>query len=145
MSGLELDVAVIQRRLNHLAKSVKKLEAWQDTSLEQLESDEGVDWTVLHGLQICIQAVLDISAHLIAGSGEAVPDQYRSGISELSRLKILPAEFAERIAAMAGFRNILVHQYLDVDMEIVKHILDDRLDDFEAFGQYIQRYLDQRA
>lgn len=143
MSGLELDLAVLERRLHHLALAVDRLADYQDLPLDRFESDEGIDWTVLHGLQLCIQAVLDISAHLVAASGTAVPDQYSSSVALLGRLGILPQEFAERIAPMAGFRNILVHQYLDVDMGLVKQVLDEQLDDFRTFGRHIECYLKQ--
>lgn len=142
MDGLELDPAVLQRRLRHLANAVSRLERFRDIPLEQLDPDDGTDWAVLHGLQICIQAVLDISAHVLASTGATVPDQYRTGILMLGKLRVLPEEFAGRIAAMAGFRNILVHDYLDVDLTIVKRILDEQLDDFKLFGQYVEQYLE---
>lgn len=145
MSGLELDPVLLQRRLHHLATAVSRLESFKSVTLEQLEQGESIDWAVLYGLQTCIQAVLDISAHLVAASGSAVTDSYRSGLLALGRLGILPQEFAQRIADMAGFRNILVHDYLDVDMAVVKRILDEQLDDFKEFGQHVERYMARDA
>ena len=48
MDGLELDPAVLQRRLRHLANAVSRLERFIDIPLEQLEADDGTDWAVLH-------------------------------------------------------------------------------------------------
>lgn len=70
-----------------------------------------------------------------------MPDSYREGVIVLGRLGVLSEEFAERIAGMAGFRNILVHDYLDVDLGIVKQLLDERLDDFRKFGQQVQDHV----
>lgn len=142
MNNAELDPAIVRRRLDHLAAAVSRLQGYRGVPLAQLESDDGTDWIVLHGLQLAIQAVLDISSYIVATSDRPVPDQYRSGILALATLKILPQDFAERIAAMAGFRNILVHGYLEVDMSLVKQILDEQLDDFVTFGQHIGAYLD---
>lgn len=145
MSGLELDPALLQRRLHHLASAVKRLELFKGMTLEQLEKGEGADWAVLYGLQTCIQAVLDVSAHLVAASGSAVSDSYRAGMLALGQIGVLPQPFAERIADMAGFRNILVHDYLDVDMAVVKRVLDEQLDDFKVFGQHVERYIAQSS
>jgi uncharacterized protein YutE (UPF0331/DUF86 family) len=54
---------------------------------------------------------------------------------------ILPFEFAERIAPMIGFRNVVVHEYLTVDPLKVVDTLHNRLDDFEEFKMYIYDYL----
>src|SRR5690606_29868535 len=108
MSGLELDLAVLRRRLHHLAVTATRLDEYRDAPLDRLESEDGTDWVVLHGLQLCIQAVLDITAHIVAASGASVPDTYRDGIGALERLGVLPADFVDQIADMAGFLNILV-------------------------------------
>lgn len=142
MNNAELDPAIVRRRLDHLAAAVSRLQDYRGVPLAQLESDDGTDWIVLHGLQLAIQAVLDMSSYILATSGKSVPDQYRPGILTLATLRILPADFAERIAAMAGFRNILVHEYLDVDMALVKQVLDEQLNDFVTFGKHIGVYLD---
>jgi len=48
---------------------------------------------------------------------ERVTD-YREAILSLSKYGILPAEFTERIRGLAGFRNVLVHEYLTVTRRI---------------------------
>ena len=44
---------------------------------------------------------------------------------------MLPAEFLARLRPIAGFRNVIVHGYLDVDPRVVHRVLIERLDDFE--------------
>lgn len=57
-------------------------------------------------------------------------------------LGVLPAGFAARIRPVAGFRNVIVHGDLDVNLEIVHHLLNDRLDDFAEFARLVNRYAD---
>ena len=42
---------------------------------------------------------------------------------------------------MAGFRNILVHDYIEVDEEIILEVLDKKLDDFIEYISYINKWL----
>jgi uncharacterized protein YutE (UPF0331/DUF86 family) len=56
---------------------------------------------------------------------------------------VLPPEFAARFRSVAGFRNVLVHGYLQVDLEVVRRILAERLDDFERFAERIEQNLDR--
>ncbi len=47
------------------------------------------------------------------------PRDYYESILRLGELDVLPADFAKRLAPLAGFRNILVHEYLVVDWDKV--------------------------
>jgi len=59
-------------------------------------------------------------------------------------LGVLPADFAERLASIAGFRNILIHEYLTVDWgEVYKNL--QRLDDLYQFAEYVRTWLKGRA
>ena len=66
-------------------------------------------------------------------------DSYES-ILEMGELKILPAEFARTLASLAGFRNILAHEYLAVDWDIVYANLQ-KLEDLEKFAEAIRNWL----
>lgn len=66
-------------------------------------------------LQLAIQAVLDVSHHLVADFGEAIPADNRGLFAVLVRRKVVSTGLAKKLVAMAGFRNILVHEYLEID------------------------------
>lgn len=53
-------------------------------------------------------------------------------------------EFAQRLAPLAGFRNILVHDYLEVDPQIVHDILINGRADLREFGRQIALYLEEQ-
>ncbi|MGB9826859.1 MAG: type VII toxin-antitoxin system HepT family RNase toxin, partial [Desulfofundulus sp.] len=79
----------------------------------------------------------------MAKQGLGHPVDYRSIILTLGREKILPAEFAERIKGMAGYRNRLVHGYAEVTPEEMYDIMQHRLADFENYCTYILKYLEK--
>jgi uncharacterized protein YutE (UPF0331/DUF86 family) len=62
-------------------------------------------------------------------------------IARLRALGILPVEFTEKIKSMAGFRNLLVHGYIEVDLKEVYRVLHENLSDFETFGRHVEAYL----
>ena len=57
-------------------------------------------------------------------------------------MNVLPAAFGARLRKIAGFRNVLVHEYIEVDLDVVARVLDENLDDFEEFARWIERHLD---
>jgi uncharacterized protein YutE (UPF0331/DUF86 family) len=66
-------------------------------------------------------------------------------IDELARHGWLPADLAEIIRRMVGFRNILVHGYETVDVAIVRDIVEHRLDDLLRFVAVIRSRLSQEG
>ena len=60
----------------------------------------------------------------------------------MGELGVLPPNFARSLAPNAGFRNILVHEYLSVDWDYVYDNLQN-LDDLERFGILVQHWLAQ--
>lgn len=140
MTPGRLEVAVVQRHLLALDEAVQVLRSHQGRSLEELISDPEERWIVEHGLQLCAQNALDVATHLAASTGRDVPD-YAAAIDRLAEMGILPQDFAARFRGVAGFRNVLVHGYLDVDVARLHGLLNNNLDDFSAFARHIRSYL----
>ena len=69
------------------------------------------------------------------------PDTYRKVVTTLGEHGILPKDFAENLAIAAGFRNVLVHMYADVDIGKLYSYLQNDVDDLEIFAEYIANYL----
>lgn len=93
---------------------------------------------VEHTLQIAIQAALDAASHVVSDGRLGEPRTNRELFDLLARGDVIGGELASRLRDMAGFRNILVHGYQDVDLRIVRSIVETRLDDLLAFVQAIR-------
>ena len=92
-------------------------------------------------LQLAIQAVLDISHHIVADRNLPLPVDSRSLFELLARQKVISKALSVKLAAMAGFRNILVHEYLEIDRHRVYRALTTDLRDFESFIRAVTRLL----
>ena len=54
---------------------------------------------------------------------------------------VLPRAFGKRFRAISGSRNVLVHGYLEVDLDLLVGMLSERLDDFEMFASHVEHWL----
>ena len=136
-----LKIDVVLELLHALNLYVAKLEELRPDSLEMWKTDLENYWAILHGLQVAIQLVVDISNHILSAGSLAAPADYKAALLELGRNRILPTEFADKISGMAGMRNIIVHRYLGIDPQKVFMVVHDDLDDFKTFADYIYDYL----
>lgn len=140
MSPGRIDATVVRRHLMALERARKNLERHSGLDLETLESDLDRRWAIERGLQLCAQNALDIATHLAARAGLDAPD-YAGAIDALADLGVLPRPFARRFRGIAGFRNILVHAYLEVDLGRVHALLSHSLEDFETFAAHVETQL----
>ncbi len=143
MSPGEIDDRVIRRHLLALSRAVLALGEHAGRPIDLLLENSDERWTVERGLQLCAQNVLDIATHIAAGAGRDVPD-YASSIDVLAEVGALPRAFVANFRDVAGFRNILVHGYLEVDVEILHRVLNIRLQEFTEFAGYIEGFLARR-
>lgn len=136
---------VVLKHLRSLQEYALELRAFLVLSEDELTADTTTYWAVQRGLQVAIQHVTDVSAHLLAGLGMGTPAAYRAVILDLGRHGIIPFAFAQHISAMAGFRNILVHQYLEIDEGEVYRNLQLGPDDFETFVDHVLAFLQREG
>jgi uncharacterized protein YutE (UPF0331/DUF86 family) len=142
MSPGRLDAATVRRHLLALDETLAQLARHAGRDIDALRADLDERWAVERGLQLCVQSVLDIATHLAASAGRDTPD-YASAIDELGRLGILPGELAQKLRPLAGFRNALVHGYLNLDLRRIHAVLNVHLEDVRELGRRVNAYLEK--
>lgn len=137
-------VDLINFKIKELQKNLILLKQVSfDINKDNLKQDMLKYWGIERGLQICVECVIDIANIIISTTDLDKPDSYRETILTLFRLGILPEKFAKQIVGMASFRNILVHDYLRVDEDVIIDVLKNKLDDFAKFINYVQKWLNE--
>lgn len=134
------DVEMINARLAVLETYVQELKSLQKYSLADMEQNLSNLWTVTHGLQLCIQIVLDVGNHILSDLGIKAGD-YTEVIEQLGKKGVIPQDFAHSIRGMAGLRNVLVHGYISLNVTLVYQMLQERLEDFLDFAHYVNKYI----
>jgi uncharacterized protein YutE (UPF0331/DUF86 family) len=66
-----------------------------------------------------------------------VPQDSRDAFSLLQTAGILSADLAQRMQRMVGFRNVAVHKYTRLNLEVVLSIITKQLNDFRTFSSTI--------
>ena len=131
---------IVRQKLLDLGEAVGRLRAWLPVTLERLERDLMLQWAVEHGLQIAAEALFDVGSHILAGEFQESVDEYREIPPRLRARGVLSDATGTRLEGLAGFRNVLVHEYAAVDLRRV-HAGLDRLDDFDAFVADVEGWL----
>ncbi len=95
--------------------------------------------SIILNLQRACEAAIDLAMHLVRERGLGIPQESRDGFDFLLQAGLIEAGLAGRLKKMVGFRNVAVHDYRKLDLQIVQKIVTDHLDDFLEFTRTVLR------
>lgn len=134
---------VIRKRIERIEGCLKKLERKKRLTLDEFLSDSDSQDVVLYNFQIAIDGCLDIGSHLIAERGWRVAETYADIPKILVENKVIPKEYEAIFVNMAKFRNVIVHEYLYVNLvKVYNNLL--RVEDIKRFLLFIENFLEAK-
>ena len=132
---------VVTRHLKDLLALTRFLRSKQRITLARLETDLATRLAIERAFQLAIQNVLDIAAHVLAAEGWNDWNEYRELGPKLGEHGVISRPLAQSVARMAGFRNLLVHEYVVITLHRMREYLQTHLDDFDQFAAAIRKHL----
>ena len=126
------DKDVFLAKTASIQKCLRRIKEVTGLNPESLDEINKQDIFVLN-LQRAVQSTIDLAAHVIASEGLGVPDTIRDNFLRLEQAGIIGRDLAKIMQAMVGFRNIAIHDYQAINIDILKTILGKHLKDLEEF------------
>jgi uncharacterized protein YutE (UPF0331/DUF86 family) len=91
--------------------------------------------SIILNLQRACEASIDLAMALVKTHRLGPPQESRHAFDLPQDAGLLDRKLTARMARMVGFRNVAVHDYQRLNLDIVKAIIVERLDDFAAFAR----------
>ncbi|NOX60751.1 MAG: DUF86 domain-containing protein [Chloroflexi bacterium] len=114
---------VIRKRLNKLEEYLQILDDLQRYSFDEFQANPERYGSAERFLQLAIEAINDVGAHIVAGLELGPVDWYSDIPERLYEAKYIDRDLREVWVRMIGFRNVLVHDYLTIDRGVVYDVL----------------------
>jgi uncharacterized protein YutE (UPF0331/DUF86 family) len=131
-----VDAARLRRLLDRVRDAESELRRLRALDPSEVLTDPDRLNSVKYLFVIAAEAAIDAGQHVIAAEGMQAPATFAAVFEQLRRGGWLRDDLATSLAAMARFRNLLVHGYADVDDErVLASLHGDRLDDLTSFRQ----------
>ncbi|MBD1906745.1 DUF86 domain-containing protein [Funiculus sociatus GB2-A5] len=138
----DIDSELVLVRLRLLVNYRNTLEEFRSVSLDEYLSDFRQQLIVERLLQLMAEAATDINKNLLVQLHNISPATSINPFLEAGRQGIITPELAAELAQAAGMRNILVHQYKEIDSRIVFTAIQKALAQYPLYIQQITVYLD---
>jgi uncharacterized protein YutE (UPF0331/DUF86 family) len=133
-----VDRDILLAKIASIRKCLERIRTVTGGTSESLNDPDIQDIFVLN-LQRAVQAAIDLAAHQVADEKIGLPTNLKENFALLESRQIIDPSLSRRLQAMVGFRNIAVHDYQQLDLIILKSILEHRLGDLDEFVRVITK------
>ncbi|MBI4402376.1 MAG: DUF86 domain-containing protein [Nitrospirae bacterium] len=130
---------VVLNKVASLERCIKRILEVYAGNDKNLYDDLTAQDSILLNLQRACEVSIDLAMHVVRKRRLGVPQDSRDAFDLLQVSGLLDRELASAMKRMVGFRNVAVHEYVRLNLDIVKAVITQRLDDFLKYGQTILR------
>ena len=130
--------------MDELSTRLARLTPLAEKSRLDFDGDPYLRDIVERNLEVAAQCCIDISHRIIAVEDVQKPRDYYEAFLRLGELGVVSPAFARQLAPLAGFRNVLIHEYVSIDWDQVYDHLR-QLDDLYRFREQVQTWLREKA
>lgn len=128
--------AVVLNKFETIEKCINRINEEYQNNPENLEDYRKMDMIVLN-LQRACEAVLDLAMYVVANKKLGLPQNKREAFKLLEENNIIDTKMCKNMQGMIGFRNIAVHDYKEINEEILQSVIENNLSDLTDFARII--------
>lgn len=128
---------VLYNKIAIIERCLMRIQEVYDGNPENLKDYTKQDSMILN-IQRAVETTIDIAMYIVSFKKLGIPQNSRDAFEVLNEYGILDHDITKRLKAMVGFRNIAIHNYQKLDLEIVQEVIENHLEDFEIFIDQIR-------
>jgi len=121
----------------NIQRGLRRIEEEYGGNKQNLVANQTKQDAIIFNLQRACETAIDLAMYVVSQRKLGVPQDSRDAFSLLQIAGILPADLTYRMQRMVGFRNIAVHEYTRLNLDVVQVIITKQLDDFRTFSSTI--------
>lgn len=134
----------IRRTLLEIDTVAAELDKYRNVLEDDLRQDLSLRWTVERGLLAGLTLLFNVADHVLAAAFHRYPEKYEESLSDLAACGVISAELRQAMTGAGGFRNVLVHEYVEVDLAEVAAAAAEAPDLYRRFVREVRSWLEAR-
>lgn len=131
---------VIYNKIETIERCIYRIREVYDNKFDNLKDYTKQDSIILNIQRAC-EACIDLSMHIVSSRKLGIPQNSRDAFEVLNKNSLLSNSLTKKLKAMVGFRNIAVHNYQAVNIEIIRDVIEKHLEDFSEFVYEINKII----
>ncbi|RWR09318.1 DUF86 domain-containing protein [Siminovitchia fortis] len=131
-----MDGDIVLNKINTIERCLMRIQEEYENNPENLKNFTKQDSIILNIQRAC-EASIDLAMHIISEKKLGLPKTSREAFKLLEEAKIIDTSLAKTLMNMVGFRNIAVHDYRAIRLDILQAIIERHLQDFKDYSRII--------
>lgn len=133
---------VVLNKKESIERCIKQVRLYYAMPSElPFEEDRLKQDAIAINLQRAAEQAIDLANHVIRKSKLGLPKESKESFEILAKAKIIPEDLADKLKGMVGFRNIMAHEYQEMDIKIMIDVIEHHLDDLIVYTNHIMGFV----
>lgn len=145
MTPRRLDVATLGRKLRAMRRLLDELDRLRAVDAERFAREFATQLVVERIVSQLVDLAAGINAHVLAVETGEVPGDVRRSFGAVARVGLLTPDLAERLAPSVGLRNVLVHAYVDLDVDRLVAAVPLAVEQYAEYVRQVARWVADRT
>jgi len=128
-----VDADLVRRKLSRLNVYLEKLAPIMQKKFEDYVSDFYLKTSAERLIQLIVECAADVNNHVLVETKNRPAEDYSSSFVRAAEIGLISKGLAFRLKSLGGMRNILVHEYMEIDDEKVYNTLPEAVRDFKQY------------
>lgn len=124
-----VDKNVITSRAEQIDEHLRRIDKYKNMTFAEFINDPVVQDVVEYNIFQITNHIIDISQHIVVDEDYGIPQTYYDAVQILFDREIISSRDKNVLRKMIGFRNIIGHDYIDIDKQVVYSILTEGIKD----------------
>jgi uncharacterized protein YutE (UPF0331/DUF86 family) len=138
-----IDRDLVRRKLSRLNMYLDKLAPIAARTFKDYVSDFYLKFSGERLIQLIVECASDINNHVVLELKQRPPEDYASSFIRAAEVGLISRELADLLKGSGGMRNIIVHEYIEIDDKKVFDVLPKAISGFKKYIKQVDRFLDK--
>jgi len=138
-----IDKDLVRRKLARLSQYLTRLSPLAQKTLNEYKNDDYLRFSTERLIELIVECAVDVNNHVVVEAGNRPPEDYTTSFSRAAETGLISRDLADKLKGSAGMRNVLVHEYMDIDDEMVFRSIPLALDGFKEFIKQAERFIEK--
>ncbi len=138
-----IDRDLVRRKLSRMNMYLDKLAPIAAKSFKEYLSDFYLKVSAERLIQLIVECASDINNHVVLELKQRPPEDYASSFIKAAEVGLISRQLADLLKGSGGMRNIIVHEYMEIDDKKVYSVLARAISDFKEYIKQVDRFLDK--
>lgn len=129
---------IVLNKKERIERCIKQIRNYYDQPRDILFEDDFLTQDAIAiNLQRACELCIDLANHTVRVKKLGLPKESKESFGLLAECKLIPSDLARQLESMVGFRNILVHQYQEINIRIMIDIIENHLEELIEYTDHI--------